>query len=235
MSHGRVIVNVAFGSRNKLLYPTAQARLLRSLRAAGNHDGDVRFDDKLSIHSPPHDQVPYAFKQAAMGDAVTAGHRVLLWLDAVIVALKPVEEVFRQIEDQGYLLWSHPQAQWSVGQWTSDACLTHYGISRDQALNMESVCSAVFGYSLDHTRGAELHRQFIEAPAIAMRGSKHNRNKTVSKDRRVQGHRHDQSVLGILMHKLGLHPSPTPYPAAPHGLIDERTVFVCDPSGMRGW
>ncbi len=229
----RAIVNVAFGNRRALDYLGMQARLRRSLVRVDYRDA-IEFYSDEPVNAPPHAQVPYAFKQTAMSEAA-ARNRVLLWLDAVIVALLPLDDVFRRIEERGYLLWSHPPGQWTVGEWTSDACLAHYKVSRGDARDMPSVCSAVFGYSLEHPIGAQLHEQFVAAPPVAMRGDKHNRNGIVSNDRRVQGHRHDQSVLGILAHKLALELSPTPDPVAPHGQEGERTVFACDPDGKMGW
>lgn len=234
----RCIVNAAIGGYHGTpgnYYPTGQKRLVRTLRTAGMFDGELSlWTDAYPPGCPPHNEVPYAFKPAAMREAAKNA-RTLLWLDAVMVALRPVADVMREIEKRGYLLWYHPPGEWTVGMHTSDACLAHYGISRGAAFDIQMLCSAVFGYSLDHPLGRQLHDMFIDAPPVALRGAWHNRNNVVSNDRRVQGHRHDQSVLSILAHKLGLKPSHTPYPASFLGNVTEATVFVHDPQGKRGW
>jgi hypothetical protein len=165
----------------------------------------------------------------AMATAARMGHKTLLWLDAAMMTLQPVRTVLKKIEKDGYLLWHHQYGQWTVGAWTSDECLNHYEISRGMALSIPMLCSGVFGYSLDHPLGYKLHEAFIDTPAVALRGAWHNRNHVVAKDARVQGHRHDQSVLSILCHKLGLTPSQTPYPVSFYGHQTPETVFIHDP------
>jgi hypothetical protein len=164
-----------------------------------------------------------------MHNAANHGHTTLLWLDAVMVALRDVEPVMKLIEERGYLLWSHPPGEWTVGAYTSDACLSHYRIGRESAFDMEMLCSGVFGYSLKHPVGRQLHEAFIEAPAVALQGTGHNIDHGVSTDRRVLGHRHDQSVLSILAHRMGLALSPTPTPVAFTGHVSTTTTFVHRP------
>ena len=236
----RCAVNVAFcsghhGFRGDDYYPAAQRRLVRSLRRAGSYDGElVTWTDELPPGAEPHAQVHYHFKHAAMQEASNRGHRALLWLDAVMVVIRPLSELWRRIEERGYFLWSHT-AGWTVGDWTSDECLAHYGMLRGEARTVPMLCSGVFGYSLDHPLGRRLHEEFVTAPASTIRGAWHNRNSVVSRDRRVQGHRHDQSVLSILAHRLGLELSLTPEVVAPAGQEDERTVIVHDFEGRLGW
>lgn len=234
MSASRAIVNVAFGS----YFPVAQSRLSRSLDTNGNGVGcdQVFWKNSYPPNSATHGSVPYHFKAAAMCEAAERGHRTLLWLDSVMVVVRPVLPIMKMIEDRGYVLWSHPPGQWTVGTWTSNMCLRCYGMSRAEARGVEMLCSAVFGYSLDHPLGKQLHDQFVSAPADAFKGSRWNRRGTVSFDKGVLGHRHDQSILSILAHRLGLKLSPTPDPVAFSGHEDERTVFIhdVDTALMRG-
>lgn len=227
----RAVVNVAVGGYQGTkgdYYPAHQALLHASLRKAGNYHGDILFwTNAYPPGSASVAELPYHFKPMAMVEAVAQGHHVLLWLDAVMLAVKPIERIFRQIEDDGYFLWSNPVAKWSVGAWTSDECLRHYKIDRASAFDMEMICSGVFGWSLDHPVGKKLHDAFAETPAVALRGSKHNRNHIVAADPRVEGHRHDQSVLSILMHQQGLHGTP----GLVSGLsrVDGQTIIAHDP------
>jgi hypothetical protein len=226
----RAVVNVAVGGYQGTkgdYYPAHQALLHASLRKAGNYHDDILFWTNVYPQgSASFGELPYHFKPMAMVEAAW-DHHVLLWLDAVMLAVHPIEPIFRQIESEGYFLWSNPAAKWSVGEWTSDECLRHYKVDRAAAFDMEMICSGVFGWSLDHPVGKRLHEAFAETPAVALRGSKHNRNNIVSTDRRVQGHRHDQSVLSILMHQQGL--KSTPGLVAGISLVDDQTIIVHDP------
>jgi len=226
----RAIVNVAVGGYQGTkgeYYADHQSLLRKSLREDGEYREDLVFwTNCYPPGSATHQECPYHFKPIGMQQAALT-HRVLLWLDAVMVVVNPVEPLFRQIEKDGYFLWSNPRAGWSVGEWTSDLCLKHYKISRADAFDMEMICSGVFGWSLDHPVGVKLHNAFVEAPAIALRGSKHNRNRIIAADPRVQGHRHDQSVLSILMHRFGL--KGTPYLVAGLSAVNQETIIAHDP------
>jgi len=234
----RAVVNVAFGVRKEtgVPYPAAQKRLIRTVRGVGKHAGTVlTWSDGVPSGSTNHEQVQYHFKGVAMNEAQVRGHDSLLWLDAVMMAVKPIEAVWQQIEERGYILWHHPAGQWTVGAWTSDACLKHYKLSRQEALQVPMLCSGAFGYSTKHPLGKKLHDAFIFAPAAALKGRWHNQSGAVSKDKRVLGHRHDQSVLSIIAHKLGLEATPTPEFVAPAGQEDARTFIVHDMHGTKGW
>jgi hypothetical protein len=113
--------------------------------------------------------------------------------------------------------------------------LKHYGMTRNEARGVPMLCSGAFGYSLLHPLGKKLHEAFVNAPPHALQGRWHNKSGRVSKDKRVLGHRHDQSVLSIIAHQLGLEASPTPEFVAPAGQEDERTTIVHDMHGVRGW
>jgi hypothetical protein len=102
----RAIVNVAFGVRKEtnVAYSTAQQRLVRSIKKAGRFGGSVL---TWCEHEPDgaasHDTVQYHFKGVALHEAATRGHESLLWLDAVMVVVKHVEEMWQKIEEQGYV------------------------------------------------------------------------------------------------------------------------------------
>ncbi|HET7051853.1 MAG TPA: hypothetical protein VFI54_26520 [Solirubrobacteraceae bacterium] len=234
----RAVVNVAFGVRREtgVAYSTAQARLVKSVKKTGRHGGSMlTWCEQEPGGAASHDEVQYHFKGVALAEAAAKGHETLLWLDAVMVVVKPMAELWDQIESRGYVLWSHPPGGWIVGEWTSDACLKCYGLTRNEARGIPMLCSGAFGYSLGHPLGKKLHEAFVAAPPHALRGRWHNKSGHVSKDKRVKGHRHDQSVLSIIAHQLGLEATPTPEFVAPAGQEDERTTIVHDMHGVRGW
>lgn len=235
---GRCVINVAFGTRQEtgVPYVEAQKRLVRTVRKEGEHKGGVlTWREEVPKGSADHDHVQYHFKGVAMHEAATRGYESLLWLDAPMMAIRSLDKMWERLEERGYILWAHPAGHWTIGEWTSDACLKHYGMTRAEARGVPMLCSGAFGYSLAHPMGRKLHDAFVTAPAVALLGRWHNKSAKVSKDRRVKGHRHDQSVLSILAHKLGLAATPTPEFVAPAGQEDERTFIIHDMHGSRGW
>jgi hypothetical protein len=226
----RAIVNVAIDGDGMpgTYYSDAQKRLYQSLADAGGCKGSgwgCTWTNHYPPGSEPHPAVPYHFKQMAMQQAANLGYMHLLWLDAVMVAVKPIEPIFQQIEEQGYFLWQH--AIGTVGEWTSDACLKALNVSRGAAFEMPMLCSGVFGYSLMHPVGKELHEKFLRTTPTMLRGMWHNRNLNVSRHRRVQGHRHDQSVLSLLSAQMGLKGNSTLVSFPEHQ--NEQTIIVHRP------
>ena len=161
--------------------------------------------------------VPFAFKPYSLAQAREYGAKVLLWLDSSCVAVRPLEPIFEQIERDGYILFTNGRRR--VGEWASDAALGTLGLSRDQAMQMPEVNAVVIGLNTS----SPLANSFLEMwhraahEELAFRGVsdqlrdqkgyedvKGNRGARVSSDPRVRGHRHDQTVAGVLAARLGM-------------------------------
>lgn len=108
------------------------------------------------------------------------------------------------------------------GQWCSDAMLEGMAVTRDEAWQIPMIQASVIGIRFDADRG------FLdEWKACCDRGlffgSGTNRNREISRDPGVDGHRHDQSVASILRHRLE-------FPMCPPGWcvysgVTDKTVF----------
>src|SRR5829696_3118427 len=167
--------------------------------------------------SPAHADVPFAFKPYCFKEARRRGGELLLWLDASCVAVRPLEPIFDQIERDGYILFRN--RRYRVGEWASDEALGVLGVSRDQAMEMPEVNGAAIGLNAS----SYISDSFLEKwhqraqEKVAFRGVseqlrtwvdyqdvKWNRGGRVSSDPRVRGHRHDQTVAGVLAAQLGM-------------------------------
>lgn len=211
----RAVLSLATQDRN---YPRGLARLIESVQAS-DFGGEMLAwpPGDFPAGCPPHLEVPFAFKPYCFHEARQRGREVLLWLDSACVVLRGLDELFRQIEARGYLLFRNQQ--FVVGEWASDAALARLGLSREAALRLPEVNGAALGLNLRHAVGRAFFDQwFAEAQhGAAFRGApdaqatwadyrqiKHNIAGRASRDARVRGHRHDQTVAGILAHRLGL-------------------------------
>lgn len=200
----KVIVTFADEAGN---YRKAVDRMKQSLITT-RWDGDfLPFHDYDEIGSPPHkgkDAVPYAFKAHAMRLAIEMGYTELLWLDSVVFATAPIDPVFRHIKRYGYLFFEN--IGYSVGDFTSDACLKKWGWQREWSFNRAMTMACCYGISMDNPDIKKLMDMYIKAASdgISYQGEWHNNTNQASQDDRVRGHRHDQSVQSILCHEFGL-------------------------------
>jgi hypothetical protein len=209
----RIILSLATADGR---YPRQLERLAASVKAA-RFTGETRFwrPGTVPPGCPPHLESPFAFKPYAFAAVEREGSGLALWLDAACVVIRPLDEMFARIEREGYVLCANGGRR--VGEWASDAALAHFGISRESALTMTEVNAAVIGLNPGHPVAAEFLARWKEAAAdgVAFRGQharfsskreyldvKWNHGGRASGDRRVLGHRHDQTVAGILAHRL---------------------------------
>ncbi len=217
--------------------------------AATRFDGEVKFwtDGVLPPGCPPHLESPFAFKPFAFAEIQRRGGDAALWLDAACLAVRPLGGLFAQIERDGYLLFANGSRR--VGEWASDEAIARFDVSRDAALTMPEVNAAVIGLALQHPVGMAFLTEWLTAAreGVAFRGVraryrgkrdyldvKWNHRGRASSDPRVLGHRHDQTIAGLLAHRLGMT-------LATHGLesssagrtIRSDTVIVIDRDGGR--
>lgn len=193
------IINFAKGH----WYPRGQARLIQSLKDT-SYSGDLyAWNDERNLSVPPHEMMPYAFKIGAFNHVADLGHRIILWCDAAVFAIKDLTPIFDHIEKHGHLFF---QSGFNCAQWTSDTCLEKAVVTRDQAEKMPMYMACCMGLNLDHPRSMEFLRQLTQQglDGVSLPGSWRNENHEVSQDPRCQGHRHDQSIGSLVAAKLGM-------------------------------
>ena len=190
---------------------------------------------------------PFALRQACeemimWGVCSTSPPDIAILCDASFYQVRPLQPLIDHILKVGYYLCRNGS---TIGEWTSDACLAHFGIDRDTALTMPDCSSYCVGIDTHNAAARELVEEWCRhstaeticgyhtnGPLLSW-GRHHRRNQgPVSKDARVKGHRQDQAVLGLCAHRLGLldwcnRPLFTSY----KGFSDESTVLECE--GMR--
>lgn len=204
MSSEKVVVSFADGAG---YYAKALMRLELSLKYTG-FDGRFKgINDYGHIGSPLHkgpNSVPYAFKAFSIKKAIEEGGRYFLWCDSVIYATKSIEPIFDHIKEHGYLLLDN--IGFSIGDYTSDACLGKWGMTRDEAFNSKMLMACCFGFDMQHVQASEMVQKYIDCAmdGVSYPGDWTNENLQVSADIRVRGHRHDQSVLSILAKQMNL-------------------------------
>lgn len=208
MEPKKVVVSFADGAGH---YAKAMMRLELSLKQVGfNKEGEVfkGINDYGHIGSQYHkgsaDAIPYAFKAHSIKKAIDEGADLLLWCDSVVYATKSIEPIFKHIEEHGYLLFDN--IGYTIGDFTSDACLEKWGMTRTEAFESKMLMACVMGFDLRNETAKKFLEKYIEAASdgVSYPGSWTNENLQVSNDMRCKGHRHDQSLASILVKQMGL-------------------------------
>lgn len=192
-------------------YAKALMRLELSLKLVGFGGENEIFkgiNDYAHILSPHHkgtyDAVPYAFKAYSIKKAMEEGADLILWCDSPVYATKSMEPIFKHIQEHGYLFFDN--IGFSIGDYTSDACLNQWGMTRDEAFNSKMIAACVMGFDVHNPQAKEFLDKYISAAkdGVSYMGDWTNQNLQVSNDIRVKGHRHDQSLASILIKQMGL-------------------------------
>lgn len=183
-------------------YQKKMLRLEQSLK--GNFDGDfLGFTSYEEIECEPHSVIPYKFKPYAIQKAIDLGYELILWADSPIYAKQSIEPVFKHIEEHGYLFFDN--IGFSLGDYTNDKTLNYFGITREESWKIKMIMACCMGF---HTKKQlfQLNYSFGLYASLANDlyiGEWDNDDLTESKDRRVKGHRHDQSVMSAIIHNHG--------------------------------
>lgn len=228
----RAIVTFA---NNEERYIKGQQRQQASLKAVG-WDGDYHFfNDYEKIYSPAHDVVPYAFKAYAIEHVRRMGYDQVLWMDSPVYATKPINKIFEHISAMGYLLFDN--IGFTIGDYTSDKCLELMGMTREQSFKHPMVMACVMGFDFTNKRVyEELYLPYYGLAKVkgCYEGDWNNGNGQVSRDARVKGHRHDQSVISVLAASKGFsltHPHSTYFAYFNHPGMMPHAETVCLLSG----
>jgi hypothetical protein len=177
-------------------YPAGQRRLVESLRAVKNTMSVFTWSHPSELGCPSHQQVPYAFKPYALQRVYEQGYELVLWCDASVWAIKPLNPVWDYLAEHSHLFFHNA----SVGRFTSDACLSGFNLSRDDAMNLSGLMGICMGFNLTAPVTQEFLRQWLAKAkdGFSFPGAWNNDQQQVSKDPRCAGHRHDQSVASII-------------------------------------
>jgi hypothetical protein len=190
------IVNFAKG----LWFPKGQTRLVKSIRESGYHGTVMLFGEESDVGAPSHEDVHYGFKPYSILAAKNAGFDLVLWLDTSMRATSNLQPAFDCMMADGLYLW---QCDGIVGEWSSDKCLESFGVTRESAMNIRECGSGAIGFNFNHWTGLSFFNNVMQHLAD-FQADWTNDQGQVSTDPRVKGHRHDQTVISLVRHQMGL-------------------------------
>jgi hypothetical protein len=211
------VISLATG---RTAYLSCLKRLEESLRHVRFRGDFLGWSDELPEGSPTQLESPMAFKTFCFHEAKRQGYRLVLWIDAPVVALRSLKPIFTMIRDNGYVTFTNNYGQ-SLGQWSSDEVLEHHKINREQAMRIPETPTSVIGLDLESAAGMEFLNRWHAfcTDGLTCRGRREpyrsaddhyavawNHQSCISKDPRVGGHRFDQTAAGLVAHELGMPP-----------------------------
>lgn len=181
--------------------------LLRSSIQRNCPEADVFvFKHHSEIGAPPHSQSPYSFKPYAVDHVRKMGYRYIIWVDSVVRLRKDIEDLLQKISQVGVYLQADG---WRVGTWANDKSLAYFGITRDQAMEIEAIYACIMGFDFRSPIALEFLARWKKASLDGIFiGNWKNDLKTESQDERCRGHRHDQTCAELISHQLGIQRSP---------------------------
>ena len=156
------------------------------------------------VGCPTHEESPFAFKFFCIKECVKKGYKKILWLDSSVIIKTDLNDVFEDIEKRGYFFIRN----WhSVGEYCHDKALKTLNITRDQSLTIPCMQGTNFGLNFDNEYIVIFFNKVLElsSDGITFPGPYSNSNCEASKDKRVAGHRHDQTALSVIALKHGLY------------------------------
>ena len=223
------IVSVGIGH----WYPKGIDRMNESLNKVNWKNGRLLSRNEYPPGCPCIEEAGYAFKPYALTEALKKGMRYLLWADASVWALKPIEPIFEKIAEDGCLFFDNGfsvfHKEHSIGEWCRDASLPKFGITREESMRMPEITTSFFGLDMarrdskifleDWMAYAKDGETFIVEPRDNDKGQ-------CSSDPRVKGHRYDQTAASVIVERLGMKRILMPYYYAYYSKSGPRTICV---------
>lgn len=206
-----VICCVAIGG----WYPKGVARMIQEFDRVSPGFEIMSWVNTLPFGAPAdviengYSYTAYAAKPFALAAAMNAGADIAILLDAAFFPIQPIHPLVDHIAQTGYFLCKNG---YKVGEWCSDRAAERMNASRDELMQMEEASSYCVGLNFADGRCHQLLHQWcgfasdrLTIPGHHTNTMEAGRNRGhVSNDRRVRGHRHDQTVLSVMASRLGM-------------------------------
>lgn len=224
----RCIVNVATGR-----FVKGQQRLIMNRHTL--QCPVLCWTDVMPPKSPSHLDVPFAFKAWAIAAAIERGCTSILWADACILPISPLEPLWERIEQDGYWI---SRNGWTNAEWTAENVRWKLGVTQEENEQIPHVVATSFGLCVDKPVGKNIFEEYL---SLAQNGSFcgpwWNSNHPEYSTRagahpcggsKVRGHRHDQTALSVIAHKQGCKLTDPPHIFAYAGGQVEGTILLAD-------
>jgi hypothetical protein len=204
-NYTKVAIVTFFDDKEK--YMLAGKRQAESLQAINfPMENYFQFRNFAEINSPEHTEIPYAFKPYAINEIKKRGFEIIIWMDSPVYCIKSIDKFIEYININGFIFFDN--LGYTIGDYTSDECLNNYSIRRDESFKHPMIMACLMGFNFKNHLATKLFNEYFKATQTYgnYEGDWTNESNQVSKDNRVKGHRHDQSVMSIILAKEKIKP-----------------------------
>lgn len=199
------IVSVATG-----WYASLTDNLVRSCKTYVPQADVYVYHDFAAIGSPSHAENPYAFKIFAIEKMRSLGYDIVIYFDSPNRVIAPLEPWIADIRRVGAYI--QEDKDFRVGTWANDRALAYFGLSRDEAMNMNTTSAGILGFDFRHPAADLFFSNWKAAMQDGIfKGKWKNDDRSQSADPRCRGHRHDQTCAELVCWKLGMPLQPRVY------------------------
>ena len=186
-------------------YVLGEERLRQSLINVGFAGSYFSFKDYKSIDSPSHSEIPYAFKPYAIKKVKDLGYDIVIWIDSAVYPTKKFDHFVKHIEENGHAFFDN--IGFAIRDHTSDKCLEYFNMTDEESWKHPMIMACLMGFNFNNETTCKIFKEYYEAAnEQAYGGDWINNDLQVSTNPKVKGHRHDQSVMSIILAKKGIKP-----------------------------
>ena len=175
-------------------------RLKESLKGV-----DFHLFTENNLKHPGHANLPYSFKPYAI-QQLRKDYDIVVWADSCVYSIKDLNKFIEYININGFVFFDN--IGYTIGDFTSDQCLTNFNMSRKESFEHPMIMACLMGFNFKNQLATKLFNEYFKATQTYgnYEGDWTNESNQVSKDNRVKGHRHDQSVMSIILAKEKIKP-----------------------------
>lgn len=182
-------------------------RIQGDLKSLGFPGDVLLWDQTYPDGSPTQSDAHGAFKPFCFKEAFRLGYDVAIWMDASIRIIRKIDPLVSIINREGYLIFEESH---SLGQFCKDDALEPLGVGREESFSLPCCWSCVLGLDRRNESAMLFLNEWIAraADGITFAGPKWSGvmgwPPLASSDRRVMGHRHDQTAASAIAIRLGM-------------------------------
>lgn len=173
-------------------YLEGQARLRKSLVEFMEYSPIMYgsyFNNEQTLDCPSHEENPYAFKIYAIEKVKETGIQQIFWLDASVIAVKPIQPVFDYLTK--HQIFMEEAGHW-VGSWCNDYTLDYFKITREEAFKIPMFAAGYVGFDFRTEVSNEFFAKWKESMLNGCFKGSH------------ADHRHDMTCGSIIAYQMGL-------------------------------
>jgi len=199
IEHGVIPVNCEESDRNNCIllycsfnheYPKCLKKLVERIKNS-DFKGHIIYRiggwPDLEGGSLVFSHIPYAFKISSFREALRLGFKRAFWLDASVVPVCSLNDIFKVIEEKGYFTYVSP---YNMKELANEEVCQIMGVPYSEADQIPAFVAGILGFNFENERALEAVRRWVDI--------------TKNHEEAYFSPRQDLCVISIILYQLGL-------------------------------